>query len=268
MANCSDNSYIIYYTNLDKGTIQIRRSVLVVDELDIALIGKSRLEYGEIFNENILHLLENFACPESSDTPGTPDTTVAFGQLLENPAVGQVWYNKTQKKPFVYTDANGWMPIGSIQDVSGNSGVLGPDIRVLPLPMSKDGEYTFKPEECVWNVSPYYLPDEVDFVDCFTYVDGPNVKVTMDYRLSGNSDIISGYVNFQILGIRDNVNLGTVDCQSIVAPTPTPAVSNTPVPSVTPTPTESAVITPSPTVTMTPSLTPTITPTPTEDSEG
>lgn len=61
MANCSDNSYVIYYTNLDQGTIQIQKSALITDELDIALIGKTRLEYGEIFNENLLHVLEHLS---------------------------------------------------------------------------------------------------------------------------------------------------------------------------------------------------------------
>lgn len=257
MANCADNSYVIYYTNLDKGTIQIQRSALVTDELDIALIGKSRLEYGEIFNENTVHLLENFACPESS--PGVPDVSIAFGNLLENPTEGQIWYNKTQKNPFVYIEGDGWIPISTMDDVAGASGVV--DTSNFPFIIPPVG---FTVEECVWNVSPYYLPSDVDYVECFALQDGTQIRVTMDYRTIGGT-VEAGFANFQILGIRNHVNHGSVDntCTSdLNPPSPTPAASFTPTPTITPTITTSPAITPPPTATMTATVTPSITPSP------
>lgn len=257
MANCADNAYVIYYTDLDKGTIQIQKSALITDELDIALIGKTRLEYGEIFNENIVHVLEHFACPEQPGNPGEPDLDRAFGALLENPTTGQIWYNKTQNKPFVRTAEGTWRATSSINDVGGNSGVIAHG-QFLPLPIGQDG-YNFSIEECTWTVSPFYIPSEIDFMHCFS---DPVARVTMQYRLEGQLGLNDGYVNYQIIGIRNNVNLGEIDCQSSQAPTSTPIGSPTP----TPTPTVTLTITPTITPTVTVTATATITPTPTMSS--
>ncbi len=254
MANCADNAYVIYYTNLDKGTIQIQKSALITDELDIALIGKTRLEYGEIFNENLLHILEHFACPEEIGNPGVPDLNRAYGTLLEHPTTGQIWYNKTQNKPFVYTSTGSWRALSSINDIGGNSGVIAHG-QFLPLPISQDG-YNFSLDECTWTVSPFNIPSEIDFMHCFS---DPVAKVTMQYRLEGQLSLNNGYVNYQIIGIRNNSNIGTIDCQSSQAPTSTPIGSSTP----TPTPTMTVTITPTITPTVTVTATATITPTPT-----
>ncbi len=254
MANCADNAYVIYYTNLDKGTIQIQKSALITDELDIALIGKTRLEYGEIFNENLLHVLEHFACPEEPGNPGFPDLTRAYGTLLENPTAGQIWYNKTQNKPFVYTSIGTWRALSSINDIGGNSGVIAHG-QFLPMPIGQDG-YNFSIDECTWTVSPFNIPSEIDFMHCFS---DPVAKVTMQYRLEGQIVLNDGYANYQIIGIRNNTNIGTIGCQSLQAPTSTPIGSPTP----TPTPTMTVTITPTITPTVTVTATATITPTPT-----
>lgn len=254
MANCADNAYVIYYTDLDKGTIQIQKSALITDELDIALIGKTRLEYGEIFNENLLHVLEHFACPEEPGNPGNPDLTLAFGNLLENPTTGQIWYNKTQNKPYVYTSLGTWRSLSSLNDVGGNSGVIAHG-QFIPLPIGQDG-YNFTIAECAWTVSPFNIPSEADFIHCFS---DPVSRVTMQYRLEGQLGLTDGFANYQIIGIRTNTNLGTIDCQSEQAPTSTPIGSPTP----TPTPTMTVTITPTITPTVTVTATATITPTPT-----
>lgn len=254
MANCADNAYVIYYTNLDKGTIQIQKSALITDKLDIALIGKTRLEYGEIFNENLLHVLEHFACPEEPGNPGFPDLNRAYGTLLENPTAGQMWYNKTQNKPFVYTSIGTWRALSSINDIGGNSGVIAHG-QFLPMPIGQDG-YNFTIDECTWTVSPFNIPSEIDFMHCFS---DPVARVTMQYRLEGQIALNDGYANYQIIGIRNNTNIGTIDCQSSQAPTSTPISSLTP----TPTPTMTVTITPTITPTVTVTATATITPTPT-----
>lgn len=256
MANCEDNSYIIYYTNLDKGTIQLQKSALETDRMDIALIGKTRLEYGEVFNENILHLLENFAAPAVGTGDPRPDTSKTTGTLLDKPIAGQIWYNKTQQIPSVYGSDNQWRQFGSTSDAGGNSGVLAHG-EYLPMPIADDG-YNFAIDECAWNVSPFHIPEEVDFIHCFA---DPVGRVTMQYRLEGDVNLRSGFANYQIIGIRGNTNLGTIDCQSGPAPTTTPMPSTTPTPMVTPTHSPTPSITPSVTVTMTPNITPTITPT-------
>lgn len=257
MANCADNSYVIYYTNLDKGTIQIQKSALITDKLDIALIGKTRLEYGEIFNENLLHVLEHFACPEVPGNPGNPDLSLTYAGLLEHPSVGQIWYNKTQNKPFVYTSHGTWRAMASLNDVGGNSGVIAHG-EFIPMPIGQDG-YNFAIDECAWTVSPFQIPSEIDFMHCFS---DPVAKVTMQYRLEGEIALNNGFVNYTIIGIRDNTNLGQIDCQSSQAPTSTPIGSSTP----TPTPTMTMTITPTITPTVTVTATATVTPTPTRSA--
>ncbi|QDJ96412.1 hypothetical protein Xoosp13_226 [Xanthomonas phage Xoo-sp13] len=261
MANCADNSYVIYYTNLDKGTIQIQKSALITDQLDIALIGKTRLEYGEIFNENILHVLEHYACPEEPGNPGTPNLNTAFGNLLENPTTGQIWYNSTQNKPFVRTSLGTWRALSTVNDVAGNSGVIGHG-QFIPMPISSDG-YNFSLDECAWTVSPFNLPQEVDFVHCFS---DPIARVTMQFRFEGQTALNNGFANYQIIGIRDNENRGTIGCQSGAAPTSTPVATATPTPTRSATPTITPTITPTFTVTPTPTVTRTITPSPTREA--
>lgn len=48
MINCSDNTYVIFYTDTASGAISIPKSALDQETLDIALVGKTRLEYGEM----------------------------------------------------------------------------------------------------------------------------------------------------------------------------------------------------------------------------
>lgn len=62
----------------------------------IGLLGRNYTGYGEVQNENFLHLLENFA-------NGEPPT---------RPLSGQVWYDTSNKTLNVY-DGNVWAPVGS-----------------------------------------------------------------------------------------------------------------------------------------------------------
>lgn len=248
MANCSDNTYVIRYTDSQKGTISIGKSALITDELDIALVGKTRLEYGQIFNENVLHLLEKFACPEDAINRGTPDFDVAYGELLERPIEGQIWYNSTQNRPYVYDGVN-WLPLGTLDDVGGNHGVIAHGLP-LPRPVSPVTGYEFTYAECSWTVSPFNTEGEVDYMRCLS--DPATSVVTMEYRVAGEADLQPGYVNYQIIGIRGNNNLGIVQ-----NPAPVPAQSNPPTPTVTSTPAPSVdagspVPTPTPTPTPSP----------------
>lgn len=242
---CYDNTYVIKYTHAVKGTISIPKKSLIVDELDIALVGKKRNDYGEIFDENILHLLENFAAPESDILENTPDSDQTVGSILENPIEGQTWYNSTKKRMFVFNGTE-WLPLGLNSDVGGNRGVILSGMS-LPRPISPVTGYQFTYAECSWNVSTFNLPDEVDYVECLTDANG---VVSMKYTIVGDATIYNGYANYQIIGIKDSTNQGSV---TPIAPsgTPLPTPTNTPTPSVTPT------------MSVTPSVTPTITPTPT-----
>lgn len=230
--NCSDGIYTIHYTDTSKNPITVNKKTINQGIVDLTFFGKSRKEYGEEFDENLLHLLENFAAVEDADAPGNPDLTQTFGGLLANPSVGQKWYNKTQKNIYVY-DGVHWNPLGAIGDVAGNSGIIAHG-QQLPLPVSPITGYQFSYPECAWIVSMYNFPDQVDNAICTTNSSG---LVTSQYTVHGTTTPISGYAFYQILGIRA--------LAQGVLPTPTP----TPTPSLTPS------------ITITNSVTPTITPT-------
>lgn len=248
--------YQVYYTTEDKTPINIPRSSVVNSSGDIVFIGKNRVEYGEVFNENILHLLENYAAPEDPLKPGFPELSSVIMPLLSNPTIGQVWFNKTKKTPYAWNGKN-WISFEVNGTVAGNSGVMQ-DGHQIPRPVSSDG-YTFRYDECSWVVSPFGFtaPERITFLSCYTDSDA---KVTMQYRRAGDPSLLTGYATYQILGIRDSRNNGV--------PAPTPNVPGlTPTPTVTPTRTPSntprASVTVTPTMTRTPGQTRSATPTPT-----
>ena len=92
----------------------IRLDSIEIDEkeinqsTDITLFGRKKLQYGTQLNQNLLHLLENFACPENPFNPGNPDLNTASAdqvsgqKFLSKPTNGQLWYNSTQNCLFVY----------------------------------------------------------------------------------------------------------------------------------------------------------------------
>ena len=83
-------SYIIKKTNGDVLTEIVDGSI---DQLstDLTLIGKNTSAYGELFNENFVHVLENFANTSSPN----------------NPIQGQLWYDTSEGRLKVY-DGAGW----------------------------------------------------------------------------------------------------------------------------------------------------------------
>ena len=83
-------SYIINKTNGDVLTEIVDGSI---DQLttDLTLIGKNTSGYGELFNENFVHILENFANTSSPN----------------NPIQGQLWYDTSEGRLKVY-DGSGW----------------------------------------------------------------------------------------------------------------------------------------------------------------
>src|ERR1700757_4073785 len=149
--NCSEGVYTVSYTDTDTQSIIVNKLTLNQSVLDIALLGQARAEYGQIFDENVLHLLENFASYEDQDNPGNPDPTNTYGGLLSHPTKGQKWYNKTQNRLFTY-DGSKWNTMGNIDDVGGNSGVIAHG-SYIPLPISPITGYQFSYEECSWIVS-------------------------------------------------------------------------------------------------------------------
>lgn len=88
-------AYIINKTNgeqlliLEDGTLNTATSV--------GLLGKNTIGYGEVQNENFVHLLENFA-----------GASAPSGQILK----GQVYYNTENNQLNVY-DGTRWLIVGN-----------------------------------------------------------------------------------------------------------------------------------------------------------
>jgi hypothetical protein len=253
--NCSQNLYSISFTDTTKSDIQVAKGELITDRADIVFVGKTKRDYGELFDENMLHLLEHFACPEDSLNEGNPDLSLAFGALLGNPTEGQIWYNTTEQRPYRY-DGTAWGPLGTISDIAGNYGVIAHGEQ-LPRPVCAVTGYVFEYDECSWMVAPFSYPSAIDYMRCST---DDSAVVTMQYRPIGGN-VTGGFVNYQIVGIKGNTNAGVTtplpSVPSDVTPTPTPTGTLPVSPQVTPTNT----VTPNPTQGTTPTSTPTNTPT-------
>lgn len=74
---------------------------------DLDLVGMGSDIWGEKVQENLIHLLENFACPESA--PGVPS-------VFLTPVQGQLWYNSTTNTLYVY-DGSAWTNTNPYQTV-------------------------------------------------------------------------------------------------------------------------------------------------------
>lgn len=209
----NNTTYTINFTDTSKTPITIQEQGIDTST-DITLFGRERLAYGAEMNQNILSLLEKFACPENPLAPGTPNLTRS-GEKLANPIVGQLWYNSTRKLPFIWNGKT-WISLLSKGSIASNWGIITHG-QQIPQPVGDDG-HVFPYNECVWIVGPFTIDGQIsDYViDTST-----NAVVTAQFN-SGQSLV----VNYLIVGIRNNVNIGTLT--PIVTPTVTPTNSLTP----------------------------------------
>lgn len=87
--------YTVNYSDSGKTAIIVNDGT-VDTSTSIALLGKNYQRFGELLNENLVHLLENF----SSATAPT------------NPIQGQLWFNTVTTYLMLYNNGQ-WYPIGS-----------------------------------------------------------------------------------------------------------------------------------------------------------
>lgn len=236
------SKYNIHHTNKNLPTIDIDEENLD-NSTDLTLFGRRRLKYGEQMNENILHLLEHFSCPESGTTPNTPDLNIAAKdklsgiKYLSQPVNGQLWYNSTQDCLFFWESGSSkWLPLGMQEDIAANWGVIYTGEK-LPKPISTTSGRVFEYSECSWIVSPYIFPTETDIMQCTT---DEYATVLSYYTVEGDPTLIPAFATYLIVGIRGNINLGSLNPIPSPTPTVTPSVTEnltpTPTPAVTPTP--------------------------------
>lgn len=246
--------YTINFTDKTKLPILLDET-LIDNSTDITLFGRKRLAYGEELQNNLVHILENFSCPEDPNNPGNPDQSRAVDSLFQDVIEGQCWWNSS-KKLLNFYDGAAWVPIAREDDIAANWGIIA-DGQVLPKPVSEATGRTYDYSECVWIVSPFNIPQKIDYMECSA---DNNASVTMKMRFVGVSDMVSGLANYLIVGIGGNVNQPQVTIA--VSPTPTPTPTSSVGQSATPTPTVTRSSTPVPTATPTPTPQPSISATP------
>ena len=98
MAYKINNTFGTLLVTLADGTIDVATT-------DIALIGKGYAGFGEVLNENLVKILENF---NNTSAPA-------------NKIQGQLWYDKTNNQINVYT-GNKWKPVGSTTNSASQPG--------------------------------------------------------------------------------------------------------------------------------------------------
>lgn len=170
----------------------------------VKLFGRRKLSYGKDLNENLLRLLETFACPQNNMS-ATPDRSKASDNMFDNPVVGQLWYNSTPTKEGLFVwDGGAWTEQYKMGDIAANWGIIA-DGGQIPLPISQNGR-TYTYAECSWIVSPYGYPNSIDYMKCSA---SATAVVTMQYSLQNSADVVGGFANYLIIGIPGNTNLGT-----------------------------------------------------------
>lgn len=100
----------------------------------LVFIGKDYTNYGEILNENLLKLMENFA----STTPPS------------GPVTGQLWYDATAGAIKVYRGTvTGWIPLPAVTNIVGTTNqitvtISGPNVTLsLPQNINNAASPTF-----------------------------------------------------------------------------------------------------------------------------
>lgn len=268
--------YNVKHTNINTAPIIVPEAGQD-NSTDVPLFGRIDLEYGGELDAAMLHIFERFACPQNAEsTPSNtyPDYTVSNGLLL-TPTQGQLWFNSTVKKIFVWNGTQ-WESIRLQGNVAANWGQLI-DGSQIPRPVNSSNGYVYNYTECIWAVSPASIPYAFTYMLCTTDTNG---VVNMKYRAYGDNVLTSGIANYLIIAISGNTNYGSINATPLTpyasqTPTPTPPSSLTPTPSVTPpvsvsstpgsSPTPTPVSSPTPAPTNTPTATntpaPTVTPT-------
>ncbi len=252
--------YIVRFTDVDTTPITVPEDTVNRTALDVALFGRVFQNYGEEVNEDLLNLLENFACPEdpasTSMYDAVPDLTQVSKTQLTNPTTGEFWYNSSRELMYFY-DGSIWVPIPLRGSYAANWGQILHG-QQLPRPVNQQG-YMFPYSECIWSVSPASINGSADMMNCNT---DANAQVTMQWRYTNTNTIVSGIANYLIIGINGNINEGVILPPLTPGPTPTPTVTPTPATSMTPTPSLTPAATQPVTPTPTPTITTTATPTP------
>jgi len=108
------SSYTINKTDGSILTDNIADGTVDTTATDLTLIGKNAVNYGEAFNENFVHLLENFA--NSSSPP--------------NALVGQLWYDTSDGRLKIYSGTGFKTTGGTILSATAPSNAIAGDLWI------------------------------------------------------------------------------------------------------------------------------------------
>lgn len=184
--------YRLSYTDSQKSKIVVPRKVFVEDLVDLTLIGKFTEEYGQQLNENMLRLLEHFACEAVSLTENTPDPNKKQSQTLANPVEGQLWFNKTTGLVNVW-EGGSWVHLNAVKSVAGNSGVIM-DGEQIPTPKRIDGT-DFELSRCAINLAPAFIDKEFKSFSCELLTGG-----IVSCKFTDLNDVVHpGYASYVII---------------------------------------------------------------------
>ena len=103
-------AYNITLTN-GEPLVTISDGTIDVNFTSLSLVGKNYAGYGQLVNENFVHLLENFANPDEPT----------------NALTGQIWYDTNTESLKVRSSLDGWKTVGSTLG-SGPSAPTGPSV--------------------------------------------------------------------------------------------------------------------------------------------
>lgn len=165
---------------------------------DLRLFGLGHTMWGEGVDENFYKLTENFACPEKATSPGNPqdESDLGLGNGINNPINGQLWFNTTQKRLFVF-DAllPGWKLVGAV--VSGPSPPINPqqgdlwyDTTIPQLKVFDGVQFT--------SVADRYVLKSGDTMTGFLTLSGDPINplhaATKQYAVARAGDTMTGFL--------------------------------------------------------------------------
>ncbi len=130
-------NYQVNFTDINKGFIEVEPNSTNTTDTSLVFPGRNFASYGEIVNENFLHLLENFANNIAPENPVEGqlwyDNTAGIDQLkiydgtswvsagglkksttepeVSNSILGDLWVDTANKQLFIYS-GSGWILVG------------------------------------------------------------------------------------------------------------------------------------------------------------
>lgn len=187
-------AYVLNWSDIAKGVITLNPLAVDTTSTSLTLFGKGAPNYGEGQQESILKLLEHFANPTAP----------------LNPTHGQIWFNTSDRIPYVYDTDNTWKPIGGMCIVSPTAPVTG--IVTGLLWWESDAEIMWVWDGTMWKkvsgeiVPVAYLEEYNDLVDLYNQLAG-----TPTGPLSAGCSTVFGYGQNNLPHLTSMTNLDWID---------------------------------------------------------